>query len=370
VAGLAGAAVLVAPGAAYAASSAGVSGATLRVDAEPGKANRFRLGMLNTTITITDSGDILTAGAGCVSITRNVTECDATSVTRIQINAGDGDDTVESQVLLDTTVNAGDGADLVTTSGRADTISGGGGADVLNGGAGDDTLNGGAGTDVLNGGANRDNLDGGTEADAFNGGADQDTADYDSRTVSVTVDLDGVADDGATGELDNVGVDVERILGGSAADTLTGSNLADVPNTLDGNQGSDTLIGLAGQDGLVGNEGDDTMLGGAGFDDFFPGAGQDDMTGGTERDEVFYSERTARVEVRLFDNLPNDGEVGEGDNARSDIEDAHTGAGPDVIIGTDNVNNNLTGGTGNDSLIDGRRTAAPRAPARPCARRP
>ena len=370
VAGLTGTAVLVAPAAAHAASAVSVSGSLLRADAEAGKANRFRLALTNTTIQVSDAGDVLTAGAGCVSITRNLAECDATSVTRIQINTGDGDDAVESLVLLDTTVNAGAGDDRVVTSGRVDTLSGGAGADALDGGAGDDTLNGGADADVLTGGAGRDALDGGTGPDVFNGGADRDTASYDSRTVGVVVDLDGVADDGEPGELDNVLPDVEKVSGGSGPDRLTGPAVpASVAITLDGNQGSDTLVGLTGQDDLVGNEGDDVMSGGDGPDDFFPGPGRDTMSGGTGDDEAFYSERTARVEVSL-DGVANDGEVGEQDNVGVDVEDVSTGSGPDKIVGNaaDNAFNSnggvdfidaqggadfLGGGTENDTLRGG-----------------
>ena len=49
------------------------------------------------------------------------------------------------------------------------------------------------------------------------GGSGTDLADYSARVSSVTVDIDGVADDGEHGEADNVGTDVEGVLGGSAA---------------------------------------------------------------------------------------------------------------------------------------------------------
>jgi Ca2+-binding RTX toxin-like protein len=90
----------------------------------------------------------------------------------------------------------------------------------------------------------------------MDGGTGNDTASYTSRGASVTVDLDGQADDGAAGEGDNAGTTVERIVGGSAADTLTGSSAA---NQLTGGSGNDTLTGLTGADRFWGAAGNDTI---------------------------------------------------------------------------------------------------------------
>jgi hypothetical protein len=88
------------------------------------------------------------------------------------------------------------------------------------------------------------------------------------------VTLDGNADDGASGEGDNVGTDVEDVTGGSAADTLTG-NAAD--NELVGGAGDDTIAGGDGNDGLAGGAGRDTIDGGGGRDDIQGGAGADTL---------------------------------------------------------------------------------------------
>ena len=58
---------------------------------------------------------------------------------------------------------------------------------------------------------------------------------YASRTAAVTVSLDGTANDGESGENDNVGADVESITGGKGNDTLTGNDLA---NQLSGGRAS------------------------------------------------------------------------------------------------------------------------------------
>ena len=60
-------------------------------------------------------------------------------------------------------------------------------------------------------------------ADTFAGGAGFDTFDYATRVASVTATLDGQPNDGEADERDNVGADVEALIGGRGADTLTGT---------------------------------------------------------------------------------------------------------------------------------------------------
>ena len=59
---------------------------------------------------------------------------------------------------------------------------------------------------------------------AWGCGDRHDTANYDTMTGPVDVSADGVANDGAAGETDNIGTDVEAIDGTNAADTLTATN--------------------------------------------------------------------------------------------------------------------------------------------------
>ncbi len=84
-----------------------------------------------------------------------------------------------------------------------------------------------------------------------------DTADYGYRTRALTVDPDGVADDGAAGEGDLLAPDIETIIGGSGDDTLGGGP---GPNRLVGGNGDDRLDGGAGSDTMDGGPGSDTML--------------------------------------------------------------------------------------------------------------
>jgi uncharacterized delta-60 repeat protein len=143
-------------------------------------------------------------------------------------------------------------------------LNGGAGNDRLSGGSGNDRLLGMDGNDQLFGNAGDDTVDGGLGTDLQDGGAGADTVDYSFRNSAVFVDLDGDADDGASGERDTVAANVEHILGGRGSDTLTGNA---APNFIRGNGGNDTIRGGGGNDTLVGDGGQDRLFGDAG-DDF------------------------------------------------------------------------------------------------------
>jgi Ca2+-binding RTX toxin-like protein len=101
----------------------------------------------------------------------------------------------------------------------------------------------------LRGGAGADRLRG-------NGGDGLDLARHSERTAAIAVVLNGLADDGESGEGDNVGPagDVEDVLGGSGDDVLYG------------NDSSNRLDGAAGDDLLDGADAADVLIGAAGFD--------------------------------------------------------------------------------------------------------
>ena len=130
--------------------------------------------------------------------------------------------------------------------------------------------------------------------DTFDGGYGIDEVEYWRRNDTVVVDNDGVADDGAPGEQDNVDTDVEWITGGWGDDTLTG-DAGD--NELDGAGGNDTLNGLGGNDRLIGGDDDDVLNGSTGDDTLLGnrwgvnGDGADTYNGGTGTDSVSYAGR-------------------------------------------------------------------------------
>jgi Ca2+-binding RTX toxin-like protein len=171
-----------------------------------------------------------------------------------------GNDTINGLSGTDT-IDGGTGNDILSGGENNDAIDGGTGNDTINGGNGNDSLTGDSGNDSLLGGAGNDALQGETGADVFSGGTGTDTAKYSEKTTALTIDIDSNADDGASGEKDNIKTDVENIAGGSGNDTITGSPAA---NAITGGSGNDTLYGGAGNDSLDGGKNTDTLNGDSG----------------------------------------------------------------------------------------------------------
>jgi Ca2+-binding RTX toxin-like protein len=240
------------------------------------------------------------------------------NVSSVVVTLGDGDDVFTA---------AGGGAlGVATSSALSVTVYGGVGNDVLTGGDGDDVIFGDSGNDTLSGGASE--LDG----DTYSGGTGVDTVTWASRTTAVTVTVGAGANDGAATETDDVGADVEVVIGGTAADTFTGWT------------GSQTFYGGAGDDvfrmGLLAST----------------GAGADTVYGEAGQDTVDYGARLEAVTVTMDSNAPNDGNAAasEGDTIRNDIERlvCPTAAVACTVTGNA-LDNRLTGGGGSDTLSGG-----------------
>ena len=94
-----------------------------------------------------------------------------------------------------------------------DTLEGGAGADLLAAGPGADTLDGGDGNDTLTGECDQQPCPSPAGGDDITGGDGFDLFRYESYGPGdVTITLDGTANDGASGEGDNVRADVEDVL--------------------------------------------------------------------------------------------------------------------------------------------------------------
>ena len=265
-----------------------VTSGKLRYTAPEGTANTVIITRGASAYSVIDTTAPVRPGAGCSPINANRVDCPLTGVTAIDAAGGDLDDKL--------TIEAPTPA----------TLSGGDGNDDLTGGAGNDRLDGGAGGDLLSG---RDGTD---------------LVSYATRTTGVVVDIDGVRDDGATLDgstasvRDNVALDIENVLGGSGADTLSGSGS---PNTLDGGGGGDILSGRGGVD------------------------------------TVTYATRSAPVTADL-DGVRDDGNVEDNATAtsrdliRTDVENLVGGTAGDTLSATaaNAVVNTLTGGSGDDTL--------------------
>lgn len=157
--------------------------------------------------------------------------------------------TAGDDVLLGTS-----GPDVICGLKGRDRIEGLGGDDVLVGGPGGDTLIGGPGNDQLLGEVGPDVLTGDEGADVFDGGDGADRADYSARTAPLIISIDAAANDGTSGEGDNVTTSVEQVHTGSGNDVVVGS------------PGDDTIRAFAGSDRISGGGGSDRIFAGGGHD--------------------------------------------------------------------------------------------------------
>jgi Ca2+-binding RTX toxin-like protein len=316
-------AVAVAAPAASNAATASKSGSTVTVTAGAGEANDLKITVSGSDFRIDEDGwgVSLSAGSGCVSGGATIVNCATAGVTSVVVDAGDLNDSVDTNISTSVTLLGGDGND---------GLVGGSGSDTIDGGVGDDGFSGRMG------------------GDTFVGGAGSDFVSYSTRTNPVIVDLDGVADDGESGENDNVGTDVESLVGGSGNDTLVGNSSA---NSLYGYPGNDTIGGGGGNDYLNGSSGDDTLNGDSG-DDLLGGyTGADAFNGGPDTDAASYQGRSNAV-IADIDGVADDGETGENDNVGTDVENITGGDAGDTLTG-DGGANRLDGGPGDDTLEGG-----------------
>ncbi|EME70698.1 calcium binding hemolysin protein, partial [Paramagnetospirillum caucaseum] len=134
--------------------------------------------------------------------------------------------------------------------------------------------------------------------------------------------------------------------GGEAA----GDVLSGIENLLGGNA-ADILTGDAGANRLSGAAGNDTLSGGAGDDILAGGAGSDRLTGGDGADTADYSASAAAVNVDLTRATAQSGGDAAGD-ILAGIENLTGGVGNDLLTG-DGGANTLTGGGGSDTLNGG-----------------
>jgi Ca2+-binding RTX toxin-like protein len=252
------------------------------------------------------------------------------------------------------------GTNLVVFGGEGnDSLVGGTGSDTLRGGAGSDTIIGGLGGDSLYGDQGNDYIsmtsatDGADYVDCGTDGGtgvEIDYAYYAQRTHGLSLSLDNTANDGFTGEGDNVQSTCEVLYAGSGNDTLLGVDNSAL--TYFGHM----IMGGAGDDSINAQGGVDTVNGGAGNDTFFEGTvgnGSDVFVGGDGTDLLDYSSRSAPLTVSMNGTAADDGLASEGDNVKADVEDIIGGSGNDVITGNDG-DNRIIGGLGNDSLIGGK----------------
>ncbi len=217
-------------------------------------------------------------------------------VSRIEADAGDGNDTIEIDqgTMIPAHLIGGGGDDRLVGGGGPDTLVGGPGRDTLLGGPREDRFVFRAsevGEDIVSGGPHRDTYvvvgtagaDHITVRDEVPHGADKAVAfridELDPITGAVLGsgllelppardnDVEGLQIEGGAGD-DRIAIAADVlfnwiILGGDGDDTLDGGSGAD---EIHGESGNDTLHGNAEGDALYGGPGVDALTGGPGVD--------------------------------------------------------------------------------------------------------
>ena len=390
------------------AGTVNLNGGEMDYVAADGEQNTITVTGENGHITVRDQDKnvqiVPFSEPGCTQDATDTVTCPATTVS---VDANDMDDTVDASASAvpgsesgssgGVIESGGDGTDHLIGGPYTDTLEGDSGADTLDGGDGNDFITGGADNDVEDGGPGDDSLEasgfgtlgddlvkggpgddtfaqpnrppGGMSdgADTFEGGDGIDTANYQTSTGDLTVSLDGLPNDGYTGEGDNIEGDVENLVGGPGADTLTGS---DGSNAIDGGPGKDTITALGGDDTITGgeDESNDTIDGGPGNDALSGGPGDDTLTAGDGNDTVVGNNGNDLesggdgTDTMAGDTGDDTMDGGAGDDvmhggdlqgAGADGKDTiNGGPGPDHLSG-DGGDDTLDGGPGGDDLAGG-----------------
>jgi Ca2+-binding RTX toxin-like protein len=232
----------------------------------PGEANYVTVASSpDGALLVRDIGEApLVAGPNCTGTTAEV-RCALRSgtVPYVTVTTSDGDDRISLAGLVSYGggyVQGGSGDDVVIGGPQSDRLYGDAGNDRIEGGAGDDTLLAAA-------------IDSrGPDADSITGGEGTDTVEYNNRGAPLHISIgDGAADDGAAGEGDDVGADIENVTGGAGADRIIGSDAA---NVLDGGDGNNEIDGRGGDDRIaVERAAGGRLVGGPGSDEIKAGTG-------------------------------------------------------------------------------------------------
>jgi hypothetical protein len=185
----------------------------IRIEIDPLNSTRVLIRDLGPDGLVGPSGE--EAKDNCLwSANMKEMRCPRSLFSRIQINAGVGEDRISVASNITVPVEQ-------------------------NGGIGHDTLNGGGGPNNLNGEAGNDTLIGGARGDRINGGGDTDLLSYASRSGPVTVNLTRSDGQGAPGENDTA-FNIENVATGAGADSIFTKNGR--PNAVSCGAGKDEVV--------------------------------------------------------------------------------------------------------------------------------
>ena len=243
---------------------------------------------------------------------------------------------------INVTIHVGDSSDEDRQGGdRIDVMDLGGGTDTADAGRGYNIILGGSGADIL--------TSSGFWDDVFGGSGDD--------TIVAT-------GNGAW------------IFGGTGNDTITGSDEGWLTERLDGGDGDDTIDGGGGDDDIIGGAGDDSLTGGTGADWFYFWEGH-----GTDTIHDYNLEEGDQIHLRYFDQTITWEQLSGKITEVKDENDVVTGVQIDLsdwgggtiilngitsvddvtedmfvidqIVGSDDVDDTLEGGTSDDTMTGG-----------------
>ena len=273
-------------------SVSSVSGAVVvQIGANGGNSVPVSLGSLQANAI---QSIIITGGEEGNSIDLNgVLAADFTSLTSINVDGGNGNDSIRGSNDFGDTLLGGDGSDTLDGQGGNNLLDGGDGSDVIRGGVNNDTVFGGDGADNIDSGDGDDNVNAGNGADNVTLGLGNDIANgaNGEDTISGGLGNDTINGDGGT-DVINGDEGNDSILGGEKNDTLNGNDGNDTidgqsgNDSIDGGAGNDSLSGSSGQDSIAGSAGDDLLNGNGGNDTLLGDDGNDSMFGGTGNDSM------------------------------------------------------------------------------------
>ncbi len=142
-----------------------------------------------------------------------------------------------------------------------------------------------------------------------------------------------------------------RINSGGGDDLIIMGGKLRIPASIDSGDGSDSISAGIGDDTITGGSGNDYIFGNDADDVLGGGLGGDELLGGDGHDTVDYKTRTGDLTVTIGESA-NDGENGENDNVRTDVEGIIGGSGDDTLDASGALEGVLLDGAdGNDTLI-------------------
>jgi serralysin len=312
-----------------------------------------------------DGDDILIGGAGSDTLYGGVGNdryvVDTVGQTIIE-SANQGIDTVETTLAafilgsnVENLVYVGSGAFTGTGNALDNVITGGDGDDVITGAGGNDTINGGAGTDTA--------VFSGTIAQSTVSTVNGVTTVAGPHGTSVLTNVEYLRFSDGTlivgtggGQLFTGTTNGETLTGTAFNDVIEGGGGNDILSGLGGNDvidagtGNDTVAGGAGNDALRGGDGNDTLMGQDGDDLLIGGAGSDTLYGGAGNDRYIVENTTQAIVESANQGIDTVETTLASYTLSSNVENLiRTGSG--AFTGTGNeLDNNITGGSGNDIL--------------------